>query len=72
MMKDEIIVLGLLSDETFIRRYKQVRRVVWPDGLFETLTAGMGMGGGVTPKIMVYETDCDKPAEREDGVRTSL
>lgn len=42
---NKIIVLGLLSDETFIKRHKQTRRVISTNGVCETLTAGMGMGG---------------------------
>lgn len=56
MRTDYIIVLGLLSDDVFIKRYKQVRRVISAHGLCETITAGCGMGGGITPKVlMLYE-----------------
>lgn len=43
---NKIIEIGLLNDETFAKRFKQIRRVISPDGLCVTLTAAMGGGGG--------------------------
>lgn len=44
-MSNEIIIVGMLSDETFIKRQRHCRRVLSTDGLCVALTAGMGMGG---------------------------
>lgn len=44
-MKNEIIVVGMLSDETYKKRQKHCRRVLSTEGLCVALTAGMGMGG---------------------------
>ena len=49
---DKIILLGLLSDETYIKRFQLVRGVYYTQGIAPTITAGCGMGGGVTPKIL--------------------
>lgn len=50
-MNNEIIVVGMLSDEVFIKRQKHCRRVLSADGICVCITAGMGMGGGYNTKI---------------------
>lgn len=57
MKSDDIIVVGLLSDETFIKRFKQIRRVLSADGICVTIPAACGLGGGVTPKIILIDED---------------
>lgn len=54
-MKNEIMEIGLLSDETFIKRFPQTRRVFSPLGISPTIPAACGMGGGITPKIITDE-----------------
>lgn len=55
-MKNEIIVVGLLSDEVYKKRQKHCRRILLPEGICVCVTAGMGMGGGIVPKIIeTYE-----------------
>jgi hypothetical protein len=47
MRTDKIIEVGLLNDEVFRKRFKQVRRVFSPNGLTPTIPAACGMGGGL-------------------------
>lgn len=54
-MKNEIIVVGMLSDETYRKRQKHCRRVLSAEGICVCICAGMGMGGGITPKILVID-----------------
>ena len=55
-MKNKIIVVGMLNDETFIKRQKHCRRVLSAYGISPCIPAGCGTGGGVTPKVIeVYE-----------------
>ena len=54
-MKTEIIVIGMLSDEVYIKRQKHCRRVLLSDGLRVCLCAGMGDGGGIVPKVLEIE-----------------
>ena len=56
MKIERIIIVGMLSDETYIKRQKHCRRVLSPKGVSVCIPAGCGTGGGVTPKfIMLYE-----------------
>lgn len=56
-MKNEIIVIGMLSDDVFIKRQKHCRRVLSSDGICVCVTAGMGMGGGIVPKIIEIDEE---------------
>jgi hypothetical protein len=56
MRIDRIIVVGMLSDETYKKRQKHCRRVLSPAGMSVCIPAGCGTGGGVTPKVIeVYD-----------------
>lgn len=46
MRTDRIIVIGLLSDETYRKRMDIGRMVVHPDGISKAVCAAYGMGGG--------------------------
>ena len=45
-MSKKIIEIGLLNDEVFSKRFKQVRRVFSPNGIAPTIPAACGEGGG--------------------------
>ena len=47
MKKNDLIVLGILTEGVWKTRYKEVCRVFSPDGIAPTLTAGRG---GYRPK----------------------
>lgn len=49
---NQIEVVGMLSDEVYIRRQKHCRRVLFTCGICVCVNAGCGMGGGITPKIL--------------------
>ena len=56
MKTDRIIVIGLLSDETYRKRMNIGRMVVHPKGISKAVCAAYGMGGGITQKVlMLYE-----------------
>ena len=54
-MTPNIIELGMLSDELYSKRHDIGRRVYGIWGIAPVITAACGMGGGITPKILVYE-----------------
>ena len=56
-MKNEIIVIGMLSDEVYIKRQRHCRRVLSTDGIVVCLAAGMGMVGGIVPKIVEIDEE---------------
>jgi len=60
----KIVIVGDLMDETFSRRQKHCRKVLSPAGISVCINAGCGMGGGITPKILLYENP--QSAERND------
>lgn len=66
MRTNDIIELGMLSDELFIKRFKQIRRVFCCEGIAPTIPAACGEGGGITPKIMVYEDTNNSTGGRQE------
>ena len=50
-MKNELQIIGMLSDGVWQTRYKEVCRVFSPQGIAPTLTSGRG--GGIDPKIII-------------------
>ena len=55
-MNAEIIVVGELSDPVAMRQHRLCRKVLSAEGICTCVTAGFGMGGGITAKIIeVYE-----------------
>ena len=50
---NSIIVIGLLCDETFIRRYNCIRCVYDVKGIAPTITAGCGQGGRNSKDIVM-------------------
>jgi len=55
MKESKILIVGTLNDETWSRRQRHCRNVLSPMGISVCINAGNGMGGGITPKIFVYE-----------------
>ena len=54
-MSNKIEIAGMLCDDVYINRHNDCRKVFDTDGIAPTICAGCGMGGGITPKIVVYE-----------------
>ena len=52
---NEIIIVGTLEGGAYAKRQKHCKRVLSTDGICVCIPAGCGMGGGITPKIVVYE-----------------
>lgn len=56
---NEIIIVGTLEGGAYAKRQKHCKRVLSTDGICVCIPAGCGMGGGITPKIAVYEQNSD-------------
>lgn len=57
MRTDRIVVVGILTFPEWIRRQRHCRNVIHPSGISVCINAGCGMGGGITPKVLVLYED---------------
>ena len=64
MSKNELVVLGMLTEGVWKTRYKEVCRVFSPDGIAPTLTAGRG--GGIDPKILIKYDERNNEQDNSD------
>ena len=53
----EIIIVGSWSTKNQNEKYNQTRQIYDIKGIAPTLTAGMGMGGGTIPFILVTDKE---------------
>lgn len=68
MKQNDLIVLGMLTEGVWAKRYEEIRRIYSIDGISPTLSAGRG--GGVEPKILINNEVKDERKQIDNG-RTS-